>query len=276
MFKKSLLAICFIFTSFILVQARTVSECKTELKEIAQSLVDNNIQNPKISLFIQTSSDLSEEDLIDMCDQILLYRKDISSKAGNVETIKNELIDYLRNFVASEMDIPEVDLNFAFFVNEQNPDFTVIFKNPAGEIRTRKYALKIKSVGLKFELVIKIDAIKILGSGFNYYDSMNKEYELGFGFDMGYYPDFYGTCAYTNNINIAIAAQDFLPTISLFVKGKWRAKSLVGACLTFAKIKETNCLLMIGGIAFGLGGSFTWTGIEGALVTGGKMTPIAE
>ena len=49
--------------------------------------------------------------------------------------------------------------------------------------------LRVQSIGLKFELAIKINGIMILGSDFNYYDSANKEYELGSGFDIGWYPD---------------------------------------------------------------------------------------
>jgi hypothetical protein len=298
MFKKSLLALGFVFTSFILISAQTVSECKPQskeiarivseskiqLKEIAQGLVANNIQNPKINSFIQASSDLSEEDLIDMCDQILFYRKELASKASAIENIKGELIGYLKSFVASGIDILEFDPNFAFIYNVQNPDFTVTFKNPVGEIRTRKYALNVKSIGLKFELVVKIDAIKILGSGFNYYDSMNKEYELGSGFDMGWYP-YKSLSAAEKVANVASYEASLrdagVPLYTPIAQWGLRRvqkgrKRFIGACLTFAKIKDTGCMLMIGAIAFGLGGSLiTGTGIEGSIVTGGKMTPIA-
>jgi hypothetical protein len=291
MLKKSLISVCFVFTSFVLMSARTVSECKTQLKDIAQSLVDNNVQNSKINSFILASSNLSEEDLIDMCDQIFIYRKELGSKTSEVAAIKEELISYLRSFVASGMDVGEVDPNFAFIYNVQNPNFTVTFKNTAGEIRTRKYALNVKSIGLKFELVIKIDAIKILGSGFNYYDSMNKEYELGTGVDVGYYPNLLESEATTRAkaYEREAEARNYLEFFDVLQqhpvyynrvleaaraprKEKWH----IGACLTFAKIKGTTCILMIGGVAFGLGGSLTGTGIEGSFVIGGKMTPIAE
>jgi len=291
-FKKSLLAVGFVFASFAIVSARTVSECKIQLKEISQELLDKNVYHPKIASFVKESVILPEEAIIEFCDQLLLYRHDLGSKASDVETIKDEIISYLRSFVASGMDVGEIDPNFAFGYNVQNPDFKVTFKNPAGEIKTRKYALSVKSFGLKFELVIKINGIMILGEGFNYYDSANKEYELGSGFDMAYYPHKGLDGAFMNRILAlsGIAHDDPRYAAS---NAKLRGLSSIcsgnfGLCLTFAKIKETDCVLVIVGFAIGIGeggiavsrvGNF-WVlssiPVEGALVLGGKMTPIAK
>ncbi len=293
-FKKSLsiLIFVFLFTSFAFVSALTVSECKMQLKEISQELLDKNVYNPRLAAFVKENVILTEEELIEFCDQLLLYRKDLGSKSSDVESIKNELISYLRSFVASGMDVGEVDPNFAFGYNVQNPDFTVTFKNPAGEVKTRKYVLRVKSVGFKFELVIKINGIMILGEGFNYYDSANKEYELGSGFDMAYYPHKGLDGAFVNRI-LALSGIGHDDPRYAEANAKLRGLSSIGSgnlglCLTFAKIKETGCMLVIVGLAFGFGEGgimisrvgnfwvFSSIPVEGALVFGGKMTPIAK
>ena len=290
-FKKGLFALGFVFASLAILSARTVSECKMQLKEISQELLDKNVYHPKIASFVKESVILPEEAIIEFCDQLLLYRHDLGSKASDIEVIKDELISYLRSFVASGMDVGEVDPNFAFGYNVQNPDFTVTFKNPAGEIKTRKYALRVKSFGLKFELVIKINGIMILGEGFNYYDSANKEYELGSGFDMAYYPH---KGLNDEAVNGLLAFSRIVHDDPRYAEAnvKLRGLSAIGSgyfglCLTFAKIKETGCVLVIGGIAIGLGQGgiafsrignvlvFSGISAEGSLVFGGKMTPIA-
>jgi hypothetical protein len=182
-FKKSLLALGFVFASFAFVSARTVSEWKTQLKEIAQVLLDKNVCDAKIASFASKNTNFKEEELIDLCEQLLFYQKDLGLRAKDVANIQDELISYLRSFVSSGIDLVEIDPNFALIFDEQNPDFTVTFLNPAGEFKTRKYALKVWSVGFKIEVAIKIDAIAIIGGGFNYYDT-NKILKLGSGIDL--------------------------------------------------------------------------------------------
>ncbi len=220
-FKKSLLALGFVLANFSLMSARTVSVCKMQLKEIAQSFVDQNIYVAGIYSLIPKISNLPEEDLIDLCDKMLIYRKELGSKSSEVENIKDELISYLRSFVANGIDFIEIDPNFALFYDEQNPDVIVSFKNPTGEVKTRKYALKIWSIGLKFEFAIKIVAITIVGSGFNYYDT-DKVLKLG------------------NGIDLALA---YGPGIDL----------------TYSKIESVgNCGVLIAGIPLGLSGGISY------------------
>ncbi|MFA6535557.1 MAG: hypothetical protein WCS92_04835 [Candidatus Babeliales bacterium] len=282
-FKKSLLALGFAFASFAIVSARTVSECRTQLKEIAQSLVEQNVYNPKIASFARESVILQEEEIIEFCDQLLLYQKDLGSKANGVENIKNELISYLRSFVASGMDVGEIDPNFAFIYDEQNPNFIVTFKNAAGEAKTRKYALKIWSIGAKFEFAIRVEGIAILGSDFNYYDSIGKEYNLGSGIDFGLYPKFDESDISLNERRNWLRCHG-IPKNHPFL-GRFYNRQKVklgigswgfGICFMTSKITGTASNLVIAGIAFGLGGSFTDTGLELSYVYGGKMTPIKE
>lgn len=307
-FRKSLLGLSFTFASCFCVQALTVSECVSKLHEVVQLCDAKSINNIKILSFKQNSASFTEEELIELCDQMLLYRKDLGDKTKDIDLVKNELISYLKSFVASGMDIA-IDPNFAFIYDEQNPNFTVTFKNPAGEVRTIKYTLKVWSIGLKFEFVIKLDGIFILGSDFNYYDSIGKEYELGSGIDLGYYPKLLESeakwhAARDGRMKSAEAwvrfamklsgmPEDQADSISFDVlpepyksktkkridkagerqKEKWH----FGICCTCCKIKETDSVLAIVGLGVGWGGSLvTGTGIEASYVFGGKMTPVQE
>ena len=282
-FKKSLLVLGLASASFSLVSARTISECKTQLKEMAQVLLEERVYNPRLASFVKESAVATEEELIEFCDQLLLYQKDLGSKANDVENIKNELISYLRSFVASGMDVGEVDINFAFIYDEQDPDFTVIFKNPAGEVRTRKYALKIWSIGAKFEIAIKVEGIAILGSDFNYYDSIGKEYNLGSGIDFGLYPKFDESESRLNARRNWLRGKGIPENHPFFGRFYNRQKVklgigdfALGICFVTSKISGTASTLVITGIEFGAGGSFTGTGLELSYVFGGKMTPAKE
>ncbi len=73
----------FVVASFVSVQALdsvkgepakySVSDCKGALQAIAQDLVaKNNISDPKIVSLSQNASTLKEEDLITLCDQLLV------------------------------------------------------------------------------------------------------------------------------------------------------------------------------------------------------------
>ena len=208
-FKKSLLALGFVFASFVCVQGFSVSECRDQLASMAQDLLDAEVSNAKITSFLINYSRLNEFGLISACDDILVYRKELGAKVYEVEHIKEKLIKYLKSFVASSFDV-SIDPHFAIILGNQNPNFTVTFGNAAGEFKTRQYQLSIWSVGFKFEIAIKIDLIMIVGSGFNYYDT-NKELKLGSGIDLsiGVGPGFdltYTTIENVGSCGILIAA----------------------------------------------------------------------
>jgi hypothetical protein len=257
-------------------QTSSINQYKVKLQGIAQDLVTKqHIYNPKMIAFSQSISNMKEEDLIDMCDQMLIYQNDLGDKVVDIVAVKEELIKYMKSFVASEMDVA-VDPNFAFFWNTQNPNITVKFVNPDGSIRTRRYALKINSFGLKFEIAVRLDGIMIVGSDFNYYDSANKEYDLGGGIDIGWFPngkvwDLH--CKAKQGLVKHASILKKVPFLGGYLEEK-KEYHHIGLCLTTARIEGTNSHLVICGIAFGFGGSFTKTGLEGSYVFGGKMTPI--
>lgn len=186
-FKKSILALSFICASFVCTSAFNLDECRKNLHLIARELFDKSIYNARIASFLNAKSGIQEEDLILLCDDILLYSKDLGDKGLQVAAIKDDLVKYLRSFVASGLDLFELDPNFACFYDEQNPNFIVTFKNPEGKVKIRKYALKIYSYGLKFEVAVKVLGITIVGDNFNYYDT-NKKFKLSSGIDLSINP----------------------------------------------------------------------------------------
>jgi hypothetical protein len=136
-----------------------------------------------ISLEKYQLANLTEENLLEICNELLLHKDRLGDTIATVSKIRNEIIEYLRGFTSSGIDV-EVDHNIALILDTQNPNFTVTFKNAEGKIKKRKYALIIKSIGFKIELSIKIDVLSILGKNFNYYDT-NKVLTLGPGVDVG-------------------------------------------------------------------------------------------
>lgn len=148
------------------------------LKNITQSL-----NKTKDILEKYSSTDLTEEILLEICSKLLFHKDLIGDQCTSVLKIRNEIIEYLRDFTSTGIDV-EIDPNIALIIDKQNPNFTVTFKNSEGKIKKRKYALTIKSVGIKIECSIKIDVISIFGKNFNYYDT-SKELKLGPGVDVG-------------------------------------------------------------------------------------------
>ena len=149
------------------------------LKNIAQSLEES----ATVTLTKYALTDLTEENLLEICNELLLHKNILGDQSTAILKIRNEIIEYLRDFTSTGIDV-EVDPNVALIIDTQNPNFTVTFKNSEGKIKRRKYTLTIKSVGFKIELSIKIDVISIFGKNFNYYDT-NKELKLGPGVDVG-------------------------------------------------------------------------------------------
>lgn len=145
-------------------------ESKIDITRIKQ-ILDQDISIPK-----------TEENLLVMCNELLPYKNLLGDKSSEVLNIQNEIVQYLRSFNASGIEVA-VDPNIALILDTQNPDFIVTFKNAEGKIKRRKYALKIFSVGFKIELSIKVDVISIIGNNFNYYET-NKPINLGAGIDI--------------------------------------------------------------------------------------------
>jgi hypothetical protein len=255
--RKSLSLFGLLFVCFACINAVDIKECRQKLLQISQGLYEKQVYDPKVVCFLKKCSDSCEEDLIPYCDALLLYPKELGEKIVQVSYIKDDLIKYLRSFVASGMDLFEVDPNFALFLDNQNPDFIVTFKNPEGETKTRKYALSIWSIGFKLEFAIRVEAIMIVGSDFNYYDSLGKGYDLGSGIDISWSP-----LLERSSVRLRISGEERDYPIE---------SRPLGLCFTTARINGTQSRIIIGGVIVALR-----LPIEISYVFGGKMTPVSE
>lgn len=103
-------------------------------------------------------------------------------KRAEVAKIKADLIKALRQFKVTGCAFA-ADPNLAFLYNNQNPTFTMMYSNPKGELKTRTFETSIKSLGLKFELSIRLDCILFIGEHLNFLDT-DKRIELGAGIDI--------------------------------------------------------------------------------------------
>jgi len=80
-----------------------------------------------------------------------------------------------------------IDPNGAFFVDNQDPEFPVVYKDAEGNVKTRRYKASIDSVGIKVEFAVNFDFIFFTGTASNFYDT-NNVIELGKGIEMNLWP----------------------------------------------------------------------------------------
>ena len=117
--------------------------------------------------------------------------KDIIATYGDMLTeeqlkayieVQLKLIDRLRSFKVTGIGITmAVDPNVALIYDNQDPTFVIYFKNPAGEIKQRRYQASIKSIGLKCECAVNLHLIVFINTtSLNYFDA-NEVIPLGFG-----------------------------------------------------------------------------------------------
>ncbi len=157
----------------------SVIECVNAIK--ISGLEDSQVNSIRDKCLFDAQA--NEEDLLVLCGHLIPYLSRLNEKqTNNLLNIKNEIIDYLRSFKVTSYSF-EIDPNIAFILDHQTPSFTVYYENGKGQVKRRKYDAKIWSIGLKAEFAIRVEIIKIISSGFNYYDS-NKEIHLSKGIEF--------------------------------------------------------------------------------------------
>jgi len=100
----------------------------------------------------------------------------------NLTTLKSEVVDKLKEYKVTGFSFC-IDPNVALFYDNQNPQFTVAFKNQDGEVKSRTFQGSITSWGLKLQLAVKFNFIFFVGTDLDFY-SANKTIELGTGIDL--------------------------------------------------------------------------------------------
>ncbi|QQR49443.1 hypothetical protein IPF37_01180 [bacterium] len=124
-----------------------------------------------------------EEELIALMGKegIFKFVPNTDKNLQKLRSLQQSLITTLRDYKVTGYSFA-VDPNFAFFIETQNPEFTVQYKDQTGNIKTRNYRAKINTIGLKLELSLKLDLIFFVNTDMNFFDS-NKEIKFGNGID---------------------------------------------------------------------------------------------
>lgn len=161
-----------------------------------------------------------------------------------------------------------IDPNGAFFVDNQDPQFTVVYKDAKGDIKTRRYQASIDSMGLKVEFAVSFDLIFFTNTSVNFYDS-EKVIELGRGIEMNLFP--------LTFINTAIFKEPFTPWTGrdfynpdIHWTGKAINQILWMTSLAYVPFKNMPGGLILLGFNFGISGNLL------NYITGGTLTPLAQ
>jgi len=249
------------------VQYTPTQNIEKESPEIAESKIDKTQQNQSnnsgrfftkeelntvLNTTIEKSNKHDDGDNDSLPYNARIKRKKNATQINKkiTESVAKKLSEYKITGFATTFDP-----NFAFFFDCQDPEFDVIYKNNKGDIKTRKYKAEINSIGLKFELAVKLDLIFFVDTDLNFYNS-NEKIELSMGidtincfFDMTIIK-FKKHSGYMVILGIPIASLRYLGIISDIINGRF--DRLIQKIL----------------------GSLISTVISTSLVFDGKLTPI--
>lgn len=222
---------------------------ETLLKQDLRSEDRALIKQTKISVSESKNTTFNEQELITAFD-LLFKRFDQKLSPENNKSLldaRQALITRLKNFKVTGFAWA-IDPNGAFFWDTQDPVFDLVFKNAAGEIKTKKIQACIESIGLKIEFAVNINFIFFLNTDDLSCFETNEPIELGKGGELG---------IAWSPINIHYT-----------VKNKDQTLSPMKITATYTSFKElTGGMLMIS-IGFGL------VGTSISIVTGGTLTSV--
>ncbi|MBD3231215.1 hypothetical protein GF322_00980 [Candidatus Dependentiae bacterium] len=110
--------------------------------------------------------------------------EDFGKQREKLEQIEENLVKILKNYNVTGFACVGIDIdpNFAFLFDSQNPTLNVSYKDSKGNVKIKKFVAQINSVGIKAEAAIKIDFIFLVNTDLNFYKS-DKVIELGMGID---------------------------------------------------------------------------------------------
>ena len=165
-----------------------------------------------------------------------------------------------------------VDPNWAFFVETQNPELNVAYKDSKGNVKTRKYKAQIKTAGLKIELAVKFDLILFVGTDMDFYNS-DKEIVLGTGVDSNILTSVMRAAVFARenkaNLEALRNCNGNLSSMQWTSSPLWKKPfNWLGLGITYVPFKNLSGGMLIFGMPVG------WTGFSFSLVRGGTLTPI--
>ncbi|QQR49442.1 hypothetical protein IPF37_01175 [bacterium] len=159
----------------------TAQDFTTEAAQSLQTLTSNSDLPLHLVNKINNAALFKEEELIALMSDVFTFLPSTDKNIQKIQSIQQSLITKLRNYKVTGVSFA-VDPNFAFFVETQNPEFTVQYKDQAGNVKMRSYKANINTIGLKLELSLKLDLIFFVNTDMNFFDS-NKEIKFGNGID---------------------------------------------------------------------------------------------
>jgi hypothetical protein len=163
---------------------------------------------------------------------------------ADVSMAKAALIKRLHDFKVTGFAFA-VDPNGAFCVDTQDPKFDMVFKNSAGEIKTRRFRANIKSIGLKIQLSINLNFIFFINTDLDY-STATEPIDLGVGGEV---------------------AMGGLLAMILPKSVGYLLSCAAGINLTYAPFRKRSGGMLMASLCLGLpGGSLS-------VVTGGSLTP---
>ena len=139
---------------------------------------------------ISNGGKLSDDALTELISSVLklAYPKPTDSQETTehykaLKAIEDLLIKRLKSYRISGVSWA-VDLNGAFFVDNQDPSFAVTYCNAKGEVKNRTYQASIDLIGLNIEFGCRFNLFFFTNTDANFYNT-NKTIDLGHGVEIG-------------------------------------------------------------------------------------------
>ncbi len=214
-----------------------------------------------------TGTAFTEQELITAMDTIVdgFSDKLTPELSAAIKAAQEALIKRLRNFKVSGFAWA-VDPNGAFFVDTQDPAFDMVFKNAAGEIKTRRIQADIRSIGIKIELAINLNFIFFIGDDLNFLDA-DEKIELGVGGEFS--PSSIARSVYASHAIRQFGQREIgmqeLRTRNIVLN----VTAPLGLSILYAPFKKYKGGMLMLTLGFGL------TSGLASVVTGGSLTPVA-
>lgn len=129
----------------------------------------------------------SDQELLNAMDAILKARYAhllTDDERAQLKMFRSDLVKSLKGYEISGFAFC-VCPNKGFIKDTQYPEFSVVFKNNVGDVKTKSFQGQFVGYGLKIQLAFKFDFIFFIGTDVNFFDSQ-EPIDLGSGFELGF------------------------------------------------------------------------------------------
>lgn len=217
---------------------------------------------PRLQEMTQAGKEVSD-DLLAKTVAMFLELGLSPEQKGQLQEINDALVNRLKSYKVSGFSFA-FDPNGAFFVDTQNPQFTVTYKDAHGNVKTRTYLADISLLGLNLELAFRFNLIFFTNTDANFYDT-DKQIQLGTGFQFTLRP------FVDNRVTIQWLEQMFPGGIAYDWPsyGRIIAANLSQISITYAPFVNAPGGMFILGYSYGASWAYA------SIINGGTLTPVA-